>query len=148
MPGVGVHEPGAGVRDVRRAWWSLALFPVTFVAAFGVGEGLASLLGHPTGSSDDAPVWLMLAAGVPALRSSSCPRCWRWCSAGGPMGRAIPAAGSRCGSGWGSAPPSCSSTWCRACWPCCSVDPGYRACDTLDMLKSGTRSAGVAVREK
>ena len=66
MTGLGVHAPGA-LRDVRRAWWSLALFPVAFVAAFGVGEGLASLLGHPTGSSDDAPVWLMLAAGVPAL---------------------------------------------------------------------------------
>lgn len=25
---------------------------------------------------------------------------------------------------------------------------GYIACETLDMLKSGTRSAGVAVREK
>ncbi len=26
--------------------------------------------------------------------------------------------------------------------------PSHRACDTLDMLKSGTRSAGVAVRLK
>ena len=29
-----------------------------------------------------------------------------------------------------------------------SGDSAQRACDTLDMLKSGTRSAGVAVREK
>jgi Na+/proline symporter len=67
MTGVPVREPGAGVRDVRRAWWSLALFPVSFLAAFAVGEGLASLLGHPSGSPETAPVWVMLAAGGPAL---------------------------------------------------------------------------------
>ncbi|KRE99238.1 hypothetical protein ASG88_16080 [Nocardioides sp. Soil777] len=67
MTGVRVRAPEAGVRDVRRAWWSLALFPLSFVAAFGVGEGLATLLGHETGSAEEAPVWLMLAAAGPAL---------------------------------------------------------------------------------
>ena len=59
-------RPDAGAADQRRTWWSLLLFPVSFVAAFGVGEGLASALGHPTGSGD-VPVWVMVAAGGPAL---------------------------------------------------------------------------------
>lgn len=67
MTGVRVRAPDAGVRDVRRAWWSLALFPVSFVGAFAVGEGLAALLGHETGGTDPAPVWLMVAAAGPAL---------------------------------------------------------------------------------
>ena len=45
MTGVRVRAPEAGARDVRRAWWSLALFPLSFLAAFAVGEGLATLLG-------------------------------------------------------------------------------------------------------
>ena len=64
------HRPAAvdaGAADVRRAWWSLALFPLALVAAFVVGEGLASLLGHPTGSSEDVPVWVMVVAGGTAL---------------------------------------------------------------------------------
>lgn len=51
-------------RDVRRAWWSLALFPVAFVAAFVVGEGLASLLGYESGSGD-APPWYVPAVVAP-----------------------------------------------------------------------------------
>lgn len=67
MTGVQVAAPEAGSRDVRRAWWSLALFPLTFVAAFVVGEGLATLYGYSTGDTAEAPVWVMLAAGGPAL---------------------------------------------------------------------------------
>lgn len=48
-------------RDVRRAWWSLALFPIAFIGAFVVGEGLASALGYESGSTE-APPWY-----VPAL---------------------------------------------------------------------------------
>ena len=51
-------------RDVRRAWWSLALFPVTFVASFVVGEGLATLLGYESGSSE-APAWYVPAVVAP-----------------------------------------------------------------------------------
>lgn len=51
-------------RDVRRAWWSLALFPVTFVASFVVGEGLATLLGYESGSSE-TPAWYVPAVVAP-----------------------------------------------------------------------------------
>lgn len=48
----------------RRAWWSFALYPVTTVAAFVIGEGLYSALTHDTG---EAAVWQVLLAGTPAL---------------------------------------------------------------------------------
>lgn len=51
----------------KAVWWSLLLYPFSFVAAFVVGDGLASLLGHPVGDATDVPFWLVLAAGVPAL---------------------------------------------------------------------------------
>lgn len=53
--------------SLRRAWWSLLGFVVTFVVAFGVGEGLASALGHPPGDDQPAEPWVLLAAGLPAL---------------------------------------------------------------------------------
>jgi len=52
----------------KAVWWSLLLYPFSFVAAFVVGDGLASLLGHPVGEgTGDLPLWVVLAAGVPAL---------------------------------------------------------------------------------
>jgi len=45
----------------------MMLFPLSFLGAFGVGEGLASLFGYPTGGSDDVPLWVMIAAAGPAL---------------------------------------------------------------------------------
>ena len=57
----------AGRRDRRRAWFSLLLLPVGFVAAFLVGEGLASALGYPSGAEETPPFWVILLAGVPAL---------------------------------------------------------------------------------
>lgn len=51
-------------RAYRRAWWSLALFPVTFVLAFVIGEGLFSMLAD--GESDPA-VWKVLLSGLPAV---------------------------------------------------------------------------------
>lgn len=48
----------------RRAWWSLALYPVSFVAAFVVGGGLLSLFDDETG---DPAFWVVLLAGMPAL---------------------------------------------------------------------------------
>jgi hypothetical protein len=47
----------------RRAWWTLALYPFAFVAAFVIGEGLLSLL---TDAGDPA-FWEVLVAGIPAL---------------------------------------------------------------------------------
>jgi hypothetical protein len=51
-------------RAYRRAWWSLALYPVSFVAAFVIGEGLLSAL---TNGQDDPAVWQVLVAATPAL---------------------------------------------------------------------------------
>jgi hypothetical protein len=53
--------------DVTRAWISVALLPVGVLTAFVVGEGLASLFGYDTGSGELAPVWVVMAAGVPAM---------------------------------------------------------------------------------
>lgn len=53
--------------SLRRAWWSLLGFVVTFALAFVVGEGLASALGHPSGGDQPAELWVMVVAGVPAL---------------------------------------------------------------------------------
>ncbi len=62
----------------RRAWLSLLLFPVSFVAAFGVGEWLASAFGYPSGSTESAPVWMMLGAGGPALLVFALPAALAW----------------------------------------------------------------------
>ena len=51
----------------RRAWLSLLLYLASGVAAFVVGEGLASLLGYPSGGDGTTPFWVVLVAGVPAL---------------------------------------------------------------------------------
>jgi hypothetical protein len=53
-----------GDRAYRRAWWALALFPVTFALAFVVGEGLFSVL---TDGETDTALWKVLLAGLPAL---------------------------------------------------------------------------------
>ena len=63
---------------VRRAWLSLLLFPLSFAAAFGVGEGLASAFGHPPGDDESAPVWVMLGAGVPAVLVFAVPAAGAW----------------------------------------------------------------------
>jgi hypothetical protein len=48
----------------RRAWWSLVLYPVSFVAAFVVGEGLYSRFG---GDAGDATAWAVVLSAVPAV---------------------------------------------------------------------------------
>ena len=53
--------------SLRRAWWSLLGFVVSFPLAFAVGEGLASALGHPSGGDQPAELWVMVAAAGPAL---------------------------------------------------------------------------------
>lgn len=52
-------------RAYRRAWWSLALYPVSFVAAFAIGEGLLALV--TDGPSDDPMFWQVAVAATPAL---------------------------------------------------------------------------------
>lgn len=51
-------------RAYRRAWWSLALFPVSFVLAFVIGEWLFSVL---TEDETNPAVWEVLASGLPAV---------------------------------------------------------------------------------
>ena len=51
-------------RAYRRAWWSLALYPLSFVAAFVIGEGILSAF---TDDPADAAFWQVLLAGTPAL---------------------------------------------------------------------------------
>lgn len=61
--GASAHRAPADLA-YRRAWWSLALYPVTFVAAFLVGGGLLSAL---TSDRGDPAVWQVLVAATPAL---------------------------------------------------------------------------------
>lgn len=65
MTDTAVHHEAAD-RAYRRAWWALVLYPVSFVAAFVVGEGLAAALtGSDTG--EDPAFWQVLVAGSAAL---------------------------------------------------------------------------------
>ena len=54
------RAPGA----VARAWVAIALIPVFFFIAIGVGEGLTSLLGYPAGGA--APTWVTLVTDLAA----------------------------------------------------------------------------------
>ena len=62
--GAASGDRDAATRAYRRAWWCLALYPVSFVAAFVIGEGLLSAL---TDDTADAAFWQVLLAGTPAL---------------------------------------------------------------------------------
>ena len=53
-------------RDVTFAWLSLLLYPLTFGAAFLVGEGVATWLFNWPSTVPPAP-WKILAAAVPAV---------------------------------------------------------------------------------
>lgn len=59
----------------RRAFLSLLLFPVSFAAAFLVGEGLFSLL---AADPDDPALWSVLVAGVPAIAVFAIPAGFAW----------------------------------------------------------------------
>ena len=64
-------------RAYRRAWWSLALYPVAFVAAFVIGEGLYSVF---TGDQGSAAWWEILLAATPAILVFAIPGilAWTW----------------------------------------------------------------------
>ena len=57
--------PPEAARDRRRAWMSLLLYPVGFVLAFAVGEGLATMLGYEPG--EEVAWYVPVLAGVPAV---------------------------------------------------------------------------------
>ncbi|KQZ88435.1 hypothetical protein ASD62_03000 [Phycicoccus sp. Root563] len=60
----GRHDHAAAARAYRRAWWSLTLYPLTFLLAFGLGEGILALL---TDDPEHAAFWQGALAAVPAL---------------------------------------------------------------------------------
>ncbi len=68
----------SGSTAVRNAWLAMLGFPVSFLLAFGVGEGLASAFGYPPGSDRWPPppavgipstILAVLAFGIPAFVS-------------------------------------------------------------------------------
>ena len=63
-PGGPATHRDAADTAYRRAWWSLALYPVSFVAAFAVGEGILSAL---TEDTSEPALWQVLLAATPAL---------------------------------------------------------------------------------
>jgi len=62
----------------RRAWLSLLLYPVTFVAAFVVGEGLLYLYGYPAHDDGLPPWWAVLGAALPAVLVFAVPAALAW----------------------------------------------------------------------
>jgi len=58
-------------RSVVRAWLSLAFYPLSFVVAFVVGQGLLSWYGYS--KELIVPVWIAAAAAGPALIVFSMP---------------------------------------------------------------------------
>lgn len=53
-----------GTSAYRRAWWAIAGYPIAFVAAFVIGEGLYTLLG---GDDANPPWWAAPLAATPAI---------------------------------------------------------------------------------
>lgn len=62
--------------DVRRAWWSFALFVPALVLAFLVGGGLLAALGYSEAAAP--PAGIALAAGTPALLVFASPTLVVW----------------------------------------------------------------------
>ena len=58
------RQPTPGDRDLRRSWWTLAFYPVSFVLSFVIGEGLYSALVE---EGTDPAFWEILTAATPAL---------------------------------------------------------------------------------
>jgi hypothetical protein len=55
---------------MRRAWWSLVLFPISFIAAFVIGEGLFAWLDDGVG---DPAIWVIAVSALPALVAFALP---------------------------------------------------------------------------
>ena len=66
LPPVGPRSSGGRPTSLSSSWIALASIPVAFVLAFAVGEGLYALLGHQPEDATE-PLWVALAAGVPAV---------------------------------------------------------------------------------
>ncbi|MEZ5193471.1 MAG: hypothetical protein R2734_13885 [Nocardioides sp.] len=88
---VRLADRSPGDRAYAWAWLSLALYAVSGVAAFVVGEGLATLL---DATADDAELWRLAAAAGPALVVFALPVGVTWWLAARPSGSAGPTPGS------------------------------------------------------
>jgi hypothetical protein len=82
-----------GPRDLLWSWVSLIGYPLSFFAAFGVGEGLSSMFGFEVGSETRPPVWVMFASTIPALLVFAIPGILAWI-----FGRRAVRAGDRRGN--------------------------------------------------
>jgi hypothetical protein len=58
---------GPAHRELRQAWWSLLLFPLSFVMAMLVGEGIPSWFGYSEPSLETTPWWVITLAFGTAL---------------------------------------------------------------------------------
>lgn len=63
-PGAAPVRSPAADAAYRRAWWSLALYPLSFGVALALGEGILALL---TDDPEAAPLWQVVLAATPAL---------------------------------------------------------------------------------
>ena len=83
-----------GPRNLTWSWVSLIGYVLSFFAAFFVGEGLATLFGYDSGTTDvRPPVWVMLASTIPALLVFAIPGILAWI-----FGRRAVRAGDRRGN--------------------------------------------------
>lgn len=76
------HRPvssghGVGARMVRDAWWSVAAFVLSFVAATVLGDAILSWTGHDSGDAD-LPWHAVVAAGLPAVLILAAPGVAAW----------------------------------------------------------------------
>ena len=77
---------------MTRAWISIALVPVFFIAAFAASQGIYALTGYDPSAGTTPPLWADLGAGLPGLAILLIP-----CIAGVVYGRRAARAGVRAG---------------------------------------------------
>jgi len=77
---------------LARAWISIFLVPVFFIAAFVASQGIYALTGYDPSAGTTPPLWADLAAGLPGLAILLVP-----CIAGVVYGRRSVRAGVRAG---------------------------------------------------
>ena len=61
------QAPREGRRALIAAWISVALLPVSFVAAMILGDALLSLQGYESGGEEPIPLGVVALAGIPAV---------------------------------------------------------------------------------
>lgn len=64
---VPARVPAEPRRSLRIAWVSVAVLPLSFVAAIVVGDWLLGLQGYASGSEEPLPIGVVLLAGLPAV---------------------------------------------------------------------------------